>query len=386
MRTAAILGFLLALGGTAVAQPSAYLAEVSVDSVPLRSGPGDQMPETGSVFRGARIVVDHEEGEKWVAVQPPRGQVSWIRHLNVGPANGHPADAVPRNMLVHAEPDCEIAYGKPGLGKPLDVRRTRIPEATIVQVIGTKVEHGGTMWYPIEPPDGDFRYLPKSAIRPIRGAPTQSFVVKSPKPDPETPAKPPAGDPLPVSIRNPMVPTSSPPANRPADWPNHPIWRNAEQAERAGDYVRAEQLYLRLASEMNRPGGDGELANLCYTRVHAVREKVRRGGGSRTSSGDSREPAGSRDLPGDYTSQPMAGSDRWAGPGKLRLAGFKIDGKPTYAIVATGGKVVVYAVAASGVDLDRYTGSDVEVYGTLTYPGDLRGAGIMTATQIRPAR
>lgn len=376
MRIAA-LGLLLAAAGTGYAQPAAYVAEITAESVSLRSGPGDQMPDTGSVFRGGRVIVDHEEGDKWVAIQPPRGQVSWIRHLNVGPADGHPADAIPRNMIVHAEPDCEIAYGKPGFGKPLEVRRTRIPEATIVQVIGKKVESGGSQWFPIEPPDGDFRYLPKSAIRPVRGAAQQSFVVKSPKPEPDPVTKP-GGEFIPTAISNPMG-SGSTSGNKPADWPNNPTWLQAEQAERIGDYVRAEQLYLKLASDMNRPGGDSELANLCYTRVHTVREKARRGSGSSSASGGTT----SRDLPTRTDTPPIAASDRWAGPGNLRLAGFKIDGKATYAIVGTGGKVVVYAIAGPGVDLERYRGYEVEVYGTLTYPGDMRGAGVMTATQVR---
>ncbi len=376
MRIAA-LGLLLAAAGTGFAQPAAYVAEVTAESVALRSGPGDQMPETGTVFRGGRVVVDHEEGDRWVAIQPPRGQVSWIRHLNVGPADGHPADAIPRNMVVHAEPDCEIAYGKPGLGKPLDVRRTRIPEATVVQVIGKKVEAGGSQWYPIEPPDGDFRYLPKSAIRPVRGTPQQTFVVKSPKPDPE-PLPKVGGDTFPAAIGSPTG-SGSAAGTRSADWPSHPTWLQAEQAERIGDYVRAEQLYLKLASEMNRAGGDSELANLCYTRVHSVREKARRGGGSSSGSGT---PV-SRDLPGRPDAPPIAASDRWAGPGNLRLAGFKIDGKPTYALVGAGGKVAVYAIAGPDVDLERYRGYEVELYGTLTYPGDTRGAGVMTATQVR---
>jgi uncharacterized protein YraI len=83
----------LALTAPAAAQPTAHLAEVTADSVAVRSGPGDRMPETGTLFRGARVVVDHEEGDDWVAVQPPRGQVSWIKHLFLKPA-GPPADGI----------------------------------------------------------------------------------------------------------------------------------------------------------------------------------------------------------------------------------------------------------------------------------------------------
>lgn len=394
MRTAAALGFLLAAAGPVAAQAAPYVAEVVADSAALRSGPGDSMPDTGSVFRGNRVVVDHDEGDKWVAVQPPRGQVSWIRNLNVGPIDGHPGDTIPRNMIVHTETECEIAFGKPGVGKPLDVRRTRVPEATIVQVIGKKVEVDKIGWLPIEPPDGDFRYLPKTAVRRVGGAAPQGFAVKSPKPDPDPVAKTPdSGTVLaafPAAIGNPAGPTTTA-SNRPADWPNHPTWHQAEQAERAGDYVRAEQLYLKLAADMNRPGGDGDLANLCYTRVHGVREKAKRGAGASPvgSGGTSREalPVSRTDRT-DRPDPPIAATDRWTGPGALRLAAFKFDGKPTFALVGPRGKVIVYAIPAAGVDLEQYRGrgDDVELFGTLTYPGDLRGVGIMTATEVRFAK
>jgi hypothetical protein len=350
----------LACAAPAVAQP-AYLGEVTADGVAVRCGPSDQMPETGQLFRGTRVVVDHEEPNGWLAVQPPRGQVSWINHKFLGPQDGQPADVIPRNAVVHAEPEAELAFGRPGLGKPLDVRRTRVPDQTIVLVIGKKVEHNGSVWYPVEPPDGDFRYVPKSAVRFVRGEPAPGFVVRSPAPAPA--ADPPPGlDPPPASV--PGKPAAPAARGKPADWPNHPLWQQAEQAERAGDYDRAEQLYLKLAGEMNQPGGDAELANLCYTRVHAVREKQRQA-----------RPAPDR---------PPAG--QWVGPGVLRPAGFKMDGRTTYAVVGPRGEVKCYAVAGSGVDLERYKGFDVELYGAITYPGDLRGAGVMTATKVQLAR
>lgn len=359
MRCLALVA-VLAFAGSAAAQPGQYLAEISVDSVQLRAGPSDAMPDLGSLNRGATVVVDHEDGE-WVAVQPPRGQVSWIKNVSLEPAPGQAADALPRNAIVHADPDTEIAFGRPGVAKPLDVRRNRVPDQTIVQVIGKKVDVAGVGWLPIEPPDGDFRFLPKSSVRPIKNRPAQSFVVRDPKPSPEA---------IPASVANPVNG-----GNRAADWPTHPLWQQAEQAERAGDYTRAEQMYLKLAAEMNKPGGDGDLANLCYTRVHAVREKARNGGG-RTSS------AGGRDTPPPAP----ANGPEWVGPGSLRLAGIRVEGKTTFALVGPSNKVIVYVLAGPDLDLERHRGSEVEIYGRMTHPGDLRGAGIMTASQVRAAK
>jgi hypothetical protein len=352
----------LALVAPAAAQPAAHLAEVTAESVTVRSGPSDHMPETGTLFRGARLIVDHEENEHWVAVQPPRGQVSWIKHLFLKPA-GPAADGMAYNAVVTSEGEVEVAVGRPGSDRPLDVRKTRIPDQTIVLVIGKKVEHAGSVWYPIEPPDGDFRYVPKTAIRRLN-QPVPGHVVND-KPKAVPPESRPAFEPVTASI-----PGGSG-GVRPADWPSHPLWQQAEQAERQGDYARAETLYLRLAAEMNQPGGDAELANLCYARVHAVREKQR--------SAPRAEP-GRRDLP-----QPTG---QWVGPGMLRRTGLPpMNGRAVYSLDGPrGGQPRCYAVAGSGVDLERFKGYEVQLHGEMTYPGDLRGVGLLSVTRVQLAR
>ena len=59
---------------------------------------------------------------------------------------------------------------------------------------------------------------------------------------------------------------------------NHPLWTQAEAAEREGRYADAEKAYFDLAALMNGAGGDHDIANLCYTRIHALREKKRNAG------------------------------------------------------------------------------------------------------------
>lgn len=357
------------------AQPTPYLGEIAIEVVPCRCGPSDQMAETGQLFKGTRVLVEREEPSGWLAIQSPRGQVSWINHKYLAPIEGQPADAIPRNAIVTAEPEAEIAYGRPGATQPLDVRRTKVPDQTVVLIIGKKVEFGGSFWWPIEPPEGDYRYIPKSAVRFIRGQANQGFVVRSPTPEPAAPST--GGTPVTASIPNKSSVSLS--GGKPADWPNHPLWLQAEQAERNGDYAKAESLYLRLAAEMNQTGGDADLANLCYTRVHSVREKMRQG---RNGNPQVTESA----RRGDTGSGRSTSSSEWIGPGSLRPAGFKIEGRTTYALVNAQGKVIVYALPGPGVDLDRYRGTEVELYGNMSNPGDLRGAGVVTALKVQASR
>ncbi|MFO0848820.1 MAG: SH3 domain-containing protein [Gemmataceae bacterium] len=373
MRTAALLVALAA--GPALAQSDPYLAEVAADATVLRAGPADQMPATGELPRGARLVVVREEPNGWLAVQPPRGQVSWIKHLHLGPVGDTATDALPRNMVVNADPAAVVAPGDPKAARPLDVERTKIPDQTIVLVIGQRVKHRDTWWFPIEPPDEDFRYVQKSAVRAVSGRTGREYMVKSADPQP-TPLVTPASatsaggfQPVPASLSG--GPTA---AGKPADWPNnYPLWVQAEQAERAGDDPRAEAVYLRLAADLDRANKDPELANLCYARVHAIRERQR--GGRTVAARETARPT-----------EPPASGDKWVGPYRLRTAGFRYDGRPTFALVGPRNEVKAYAVAGSGVDLDRHVNLDVEVYGSVAYPGDLRGVGVMTVSRVQRGR
>ena len=129
---------------------------------------------------------------------------------------------------------------------------------------------------------------------------------------------------------------------------------------------------------MNQPGGDPDLANLCYTRIHAVREKARSG------------PRSTAERIPDSSATPAArradDPAQWTGSGVLRVAGFRVEGQPTYALVGGQGRVVNYAIAGPGVELERFRGYEVQLYGTVSHPDDLRGTGIITASQVRLPR
>ncbi|MCZ2341709.1 MAG: SH3 domain-containing protein [Bacteroidales bacterium] len=361
------------------AQSTPRRGQVVADSTTLRSGPSEQMPETGSLYRGATVEIDHEEPGGWLAIQPPRGQVSWINHLHVGPAPGQSGEVLPRNMIVHADPETVIAIGRAGLDHPLDVRRTKIADGTIVLVIGNTIDHAGSHWLPIEPPFGDFRYIRREAIE-IGGA-SAAFTVKSPKVEPQplapvvTAAKPtthPAAIAPAAAMPNPGNPART--ETRGGNWPNHPLWLQAEQAYRDGDFTKAEQYYLRLAAEMNQPGGDADLANLCYTRIHTVREQAR---------------ARTRPINRNTSTSPRpdtpAASGQWTESGVIRVAGFRIGGRTTYALVSSQGRVVAYATE-DGADLERFRGYEVELYGTVSHPTDLRGTALIAVSQVRMPR
>ena len=337
MRT---LAALLLLAGPAVAQQT--LATVGPDGATLRSGPGDKMPDTGTLPAGTTVIVHHPEDGDWLAVQPPRGSLAWVLAPlvdGVSPAKPWPQNGVVATLDGHS---VKLAAGRTGYGLPLAAQRTSVPDGTVLTVVGPKVKgEDGAAWYPVVPPEDDFRYLPRASVRVDGGRRAGGYVVRSPT--------------LPGGERAAVVPAS---VGRAAEPPTSGLWAEAERAERAGENQKAESLYLRLAGEMNRAGGDPDVANRCYARVHALREKQR-------------------------TTRSTTPADDWTGPGSLRVSGVNFSGRTTYALVGPGGMVKCYVLAGPGLELDGRVGEKVELFGRTSYPGDLRGTALLTATRVR---
>jgi hypothetical protein len=367
----------LALPAAVAAQTAnSYSAVVSADGVELRSGPGDGMEATGPFPRGEPVRVLFNVGEQWVAVTPPLGQISWVRSIHLKEVDGR--TSFPRNMIVDSESPAEVAAGRPGHAAPLKVRKPLLPNGTIVVALGSPAQEtdagGKTNWTPILPAEGDVRYLPRSAIRPTDGAAAASFTVTTPA-TANKPAAAPEADRPPVT----SMPAAASRAvvGKPADWPSDPLWRQAEEAFRRGEYDRAERLYLQLASNVNQTGGDPDLANLCFSRVHEVRAKQRAAGRpERQRAGVSRS--------GDQ----RAAESKWSYAGRVRETGFRNRGEPRYSFRATegpdAGKVVAYLMEGSNVDLGEWREGSVELYGT-SRPGD-RANDLPTLTVERVRR
>lgn len=385
--------------GVGPAQTTPYLATVAADNVSLRTGPGGGMEETGSLARGELVIVLHEAGDQWLAVEPPRGQVSWIRTLALKEIDAGNPKMLPRNAVVQGDPDVEIAMGRPGLASPLGVRKERVPDGTIVQIIGTHSFEangpGRTGWTPIQPVKGECRYLPRAAVQFVKGQATATYTVQSPVPSATPPATaestPAAGAARVPALAVPVGGGGTAGRGKPADWPQHTLWLQAEQASDRQEYQRAERLYLQLASDMNQPGGDVDLANLCYERVHAVYEKQRAAGrpagreNGGTATGSVR---GDRDGT-DRSATPKSDATGWTGAGVIRATGFQWEGEPRYSFRATGkggtSRVVAYLEAGPGVDLSQWREGETKLFGTRRYTSEYGDVPVLTVARVQRA-
>ena len=389
----------LAATGVGLAQATPYLATVTADNVSLRSGPGGGMEETGSLARGELVIVLHEVGDQWLAVEPPRGQVSWIRTIALQEIDGGSPKMLPRNAVVQADPDVEVAMGRPGLASPLNVRKERVPNGTLVQIIGMNSFEpngsGRTGWTPIQPVKGECRYLPRAAVQFAKGQAAATYTVQSPVPSAVAPAAaestPAAGAVRVPTLAVPVGKSGTAGRGKPADWPQHTLWLQAEQASDRQEYQRAERLYLQLASDMNQPGGDVDLANLCYERVHAVYEKQRAAGrpaARETGGAATGSVRGDRDGT-DRSATPKSDATGWTGAGVIRPTGFQRDGEPRYSFRATskGGtsRVVAYLEAGPGVDLSQWREGETKLFGTQRYTPEYGDVPVLTVARVQRA-
>jgi hypothetical protein len=369
-----------------LAQSGSYLAVVADPEVKLRAGPSDKYPETATLTKGAAVLVIQEDASGWLAVCDPPGKgysMSWVQASFVDFDNTKP---IPQPVTVEA--DTTLAAGQIGLSQPLHIRLTKVPAGTGLLVIGTKVQFEGKWWHPVLPTADDFRYLPKQSVKYDKPANT-SFVVRDSLPSavgslpalsPPVPSAPAASLPGPGStVSLPKVGTEPAPPATTAAKPvvQNPLWTQAETAEREGRLDDAEKLYFQLARVMNEPGGDHDIANLCYTRIHSLREKKRALSGVSTSNP---KPPPTDAVKPAVAVQPVASGSgsppppnavvpddkpRWTGPGRLSRSSLALDGRRTYSLDGPGGVAIVYVVPGQGIDLEKYVGKKVDLYGLI---------------------
>lgn len=366
MRRALAAGLvILSLPLAARAQSGPFHAVVGDAEATLFAWPGDKAPVTARLKPGSPIVVDHEEGNGWLAVADPPGRPYSLSWVQIQFVEGFDKTR-PLPQAVTVSEDVTLAAGEIGQAQPLPVRRAKVPAGTGLLVIGQKIEFEGKSWYPVVPPAGDFRYLPKHAVKYER--PAAAVVVRDASPPPSAPVAslPPAGG---GAGERPAAPPPEPATTAGKPAVQHPLWTQGEAAERDGRFDDAERAYFQLAQVMNQPGGDHDVANLCYTRIHTLREKKRAATVYPAATPPRPAPAGTPAAvgtparSGSLPPEPRDDGYRWTGPGKLVRSRVAPEGRRTYVLESPRGDTLFYVVAGPGLDLEKYVGSRVDLYG-----------------------
>jgi uncharacterized protein YgiM (DUF1202 family) len=325
-----IAGLALTIGPSLQAQPAPYDAAIALPEVAVRSGPSPKFYVTSKLTRGERVRVLEDRGE-WLAIAPPKGSFSWINSRLIE-KNGHAA--------IVLAPEAPTRVGSALINALPDVEGTKLQRgAQVVLKPGPPVEDAGGIWHAIDPPPQEVRFLPKDAVQLTPAVERISSGYGA------------AGD----------------------------LWQQAEQAERQGNIAEAHRLYSQLAAQTN----DHELQVRAYNRLEFLRQGLRGSTppgyqpGSPEAQGVARSPYQPPFMPtgqsqSAYNTPPAAPAPMQSSPGRLRRAGFFIDGKQAYVLEDHQGRPVLYATSSGGLNLDGYLNRVVTLSGPMVYRGDLR--------------
>jgi hypothetical protein len=319
----------------------------------------------------------------FLEIVPPPGSVSWIPKAvieSLGPMIG-PRQAF-RVVGDRSDPDVPVLPGSVETNGPLEVKtRLEVKRGTQGYLRGPAVKPAWdtAKWAPIDPLPGESRYIAKSAV--LDPGPGSSLLTSSAK-------------------SAPLEPSSMNQASGEA------LFRQAEQAERDGNFDLAIELYQRVASK--EAARNFDLANRAATRVFELRRNrparsapgtlvSRSGTGSSTSAsspavgGPSAPPlrsgSGSSSAHlGIANPNAKANNLRSSGVGWLRRTGFQIDNKPSFALINSNRQIIYYVTAEPGVNLGPYVERWVEMFGAVEVRGDVRGADYMRVSRVNLVR
>jgi hypothetical protein len=398
MRFAPLLGCLLLL--VALMAPAAPPSPVPAHPAPdiryiirdaeVRAGPSDKFYVTNLLHRGDKVEVLHET-DGWLTIRPPEGSFSWIdtRYLqNVVPRQPNFV-VTPSGATVPVFIGSSVYRGNP------TTEGARLHRGTQVRSIGApqRAPDGRGDWMPIESPAAENRYL------------LSAMVIKEPPPEPAT------------TLRTSALAASAASVPSPPVSPDL-LWRQALAAESERRIADAIQLY-EAAGEANRTVNPDrsitafERARLLQTGRTTAAGSAFVPARSDVDSGSLRIPAppvvvapvpansppavpayapptpaaptrlDPSTLPASVWQTGSAGPG-WSPTGWLRRGYRVLEGQRTYVLEDNHGRPLYYILPQAGLDLERYVGHNVDLYGTLVYHGELR-ALLMNATHVQMA-
>jgi hypothetical protein len=340
-------------------------------------GPGtsDGLYPTNVLRQGDRVQVDRELESGWLVIHPPPGSFSWINNRFVQPVSPNY-----RNYVVTYDGhDVPVLIGSSlKTDRPTKIG-VKLPRGAQVRVIGRGMADEEGTWLPIEAPEGEVRYLRKEAVaKPVSPAQTVSAAKAS--------VQPPDGDTL---------------------------WRDAEKADRGGRLADAIRLY-KLAGDANLSVNPSR-ADEAYRRAHWIEQansSTNAPGGSFYYPDGRTPPIIASITPyslpvhpvGTNVIQPIGGAAPGMVQGQLVSAqavstptqavcyekghlqrAFKNEVTRRYHLLDKNGQPFRLVMAGPGVDLTRFEGHDVELWGNLTYDKDRRNY-LLTATSVRESQ
>ncbi|WP_020473240.1 SH3 domain-containing protein [Zavarzinella formosa] len=354
-----VLWFVATAGVVMAAPDSRRVAVVETDGVELRSGHAMSFASVGQLRKGDKVIVFREEETGFLAIQPPPGTISWIRQIHLGKVE--PNETGKSNVTVLVE-GAEVMAGNDKGDAPLTRVTTRLPKGTLVEVTGKPVRVEGASWYPVTPPEGDLRWVPKSAVRSQEMSPLAS---PAPYYQPDPPAFTVSGSEGSKATTEGGV-TKPAVGTLPKALTDHKLWSQASQAERSGDHATAKSLYARIYQDLWDQKAERDAIVIVYNRFTRCDEILKKGDPAAPRRSESRMgiPV-SNPVPEDRP-RPAAAPQPQQGKGTGYLQELQkvfVDGQQVYSFQDDKGNVTHYATGVEGMNLRGYVGKRVMVFG-----------------------
>ncbi len=389
MRSILAILAIWAFWGVASAQPLGRPATVATAEAEVRCGPSvdPKIYPTNKLRAGQQVEVLDQKDE-WVAIKPPPGSFSWINRAKVEPLGNQGVNFVVSGPAGTKVPIL-VGSAVNGSQRPT-VESISLPRGAQVRATGSPLKDADGEWLPIEPPEGEKRWMRRDTLVGLPAMPPSNLVAGGAKDS--APGSLVSGS----VLTNPTLPAPPPapvvgkaPATR---------WNQAVQAEGLGQPLEA----LRIYTEMNQ---EYALTLPDWARAAANRAQVLRNqgfaltapitpavvvgqtnpncapyaplppgmalvpianGGMVTTA-----PNGVGQAPGVLmTRNPQNGLPKLQG--YLRRPGRSINNKPMYMLESPDGRPISYLLPTTSVTLDPWIDHKVEVSGGTYYYGELR--------------
>jgi hypothetical protein len=347
---------------------------VTVPQAEVWCGPntGNGLYPTNILRQGERVQVERELDSGWLVVRPPAGSFSWINNRFVQYVSPNYANYV----VTYDGHDVPVLIGSSLKMERPNKIGVRLPRGAQVRVVGRPMSDDEGTWLPIEPPEGEVRYLRKESVAKPGSAAQKTASAKAPvqAPDADT------------------------------------LWRDANKADNAGRLADAIRLY-RLAGDANL-SINPERAEEAYRRAHWIEQANsstnKPGGSYYYPDGPSQQPLAivspfvlPSNQKGTSPIQPIAGTAAGATSGQLVSAravstpapethyakgrlqhAFKNEVNRRYHLLDDKGHPVMTVRGGPGVDLSSFEDKNVELWGQLSWDYDRRNH-LLTVSNVR---
>jgi uncharacterized protein YraI len=331
-----------------VAPPAAQVTEmqITVPEVEVRSGGGPNFYGTLQLHQGDRVQVlgQSKKFSGWLEIKPPPGSFSWVNQTYLKVTGEHTGFILSGEEAV---PSVPVLAGSTTTNHQPDVEVNKLKRGHAVVILGAAATSKEGTWVPIQPTEGEVRYLPADAIK---GSPA-----------------------LPVAGAGRQVPI---PASQAAQTVRQPTLREqADQAFEARDWNRARQLYEQAANQTS----DYAEKSWCYQRLdQIVKSAPQQAPGNTTSLYRTSATGNANPPPG--AGEPAA--PRWSTWGKLRKTTIKKDTQPMYVLENEQGQPLIYAITYPNLSLESYVGRLVCLYGSISYGNEYVRTEYMTVSHV----